>query len=774
MAYRFALGCVCFAGAVEPNPPEWPSTVRVFSPDDTDIQEIVDAAFETNGGDMDHGQFSEDRYAFLFKPGSYNVDVPIGYYTQVLGLGASPTEVVFEAGSKGPWGPEGTSMVSIGSLNTFWRGAENFHTKSDYSWFGNPGMLWAVSQAAPVRSVIVDNDMVLFMYREGEQGADYASGGYVSNSQVKGTTSAGSQQQFFFRNSDFAQYAGGAWNMNFVGVEGAPESHCSNSNGGPIVTVDETPIIAEKPFISIDATGKYTLNVPSVRTKTRGPDFSTGRQVDFSGVFIADASMSASTINAKLSEGLDLVMSPGIYQLEEPLKLEKPDQVLLGLGIATLVSSNGTPVIQVGNVDGVRVGGVLLQAGPKQTEALLLWGDGSYAGDPSNPGFLQDVPMRVGGPEASGVQTDSMLKIQSGNVIGDNLWLWRADHTIDGVGIVDSNNPVKNGAIINGDDVTMYALMVEHTIEDLVQWNGERGATYFMQSELPYDVDTSFGTNGYTGYRVADDVKEHTAYGIGIYHFFRDYKVTVESAISVPSSLMPNFYSPLTVYLNGLGAVNHVINEYGAAAKKPHGRATGAIVQWYCDGQSQVSEEDELPLEQCPSSPEEVHAQASVDFVASAQCSDVSEEIRARVVGNAAGAWVDPHNAGNYKLVGSTSDYRGFHKIEIERVTGTGDPDSPVAGPFTDRIRFTLQQRGRGKHCEVTACSVSQGKSISDFSTNYCNQRNLYCGSADGCTPMMHDFSFREVDITLSPGSEGYPGASAEPELCIVPTTRVV
>jgi len=558
--------------------------------------------------------------------------------------------------------------------------------------------------------------------------------------------------------------------MNFVGVEGAPESHCSNADGGPIVTVDEAPTIAEKPFISIDASGSYILNVPKVRTNARGPDFSTGRQVDFSQVFVADASMSASTINAKLIQGLDLVMSPGIYHLDAPLKLDKPDQVLLGLGIATLVSSNGTPVIQVGNVDGVRVAGVLLQAGPKPTEALLLWGDGSYAGDPSNPGFLQDVPMRVGGPEASGVQSDSMLKIQSGNVIGDNLWLWRGDHTVDGVGIVDSNNPVKNGAIINGDDVTMYGLMVEHTIEDLVQWNGERGTTYFMQSELPYDVDTTFGTNGFTGYRVADQVTEHKAYGVGIYHFFRDYAVTVDAAISVPSTLVQNFYSPLTVYLNGLGSVEHVINAYGAASKKPHGRTSGAIVQWYCDGQAQISEDDELPLEHCPTSPEEVHAQASVDLVAMAQCSDVADEIRARIAGNAAGMWVDPHNGGNYTIVGATSDYRGFQKIDIERVTGNG----PVAGPFTDKIRFTLQQRGRGRHCEVTACSVSQSQSVSDFSTNYCNQRNLYCGSDTGCTPVMHDFKFHEIHTTLSPGRDGYPGATAEPEQCIVPTARVV
>jgi len=192
--------------------------------------------------------------------------------------------------------------------------------------------------------------------------------------------------------------------------------------------------------------------------------------------------------------------------------------------------------------------------------------------------------MRVGGPVASGRQAESMLKINNGHVIGDNLWLWRADHTVDGVGIVDSNNPVKNGAIINGDDVTMYGLMCEHTLEDLVQWNGESGRTYFMQSELPYDVDESYGTKGFVGYRVNDKVQEHLAYGIGIYHFFRDYPVVVESAISVPAHLESSFVSPLSVYLNGKGTIKHVLNQLGSESSTQGDNA--AFPVWYCAGNS--------------------------------------------------------------------------------------------------------------------------------------------------------------------------------------------
>jgi len=515
----------------------------------------------------------------LFEPGNYAVDVPIGYYTQVLGLGSSPQDVVFNGG-KGPWCPEGTESVSTGSLNTFWRGAENFHSKADYSWFGNPGMMWAASQAAPVRRVIVENDLLLYTYREGEYDADFASGGYLANAQVKGEVESGSEQQYFFRNSDIT-FSGGVWNMNFVGVEGAPESHCGNEDGDPIVSIDTTPSMAEKPFISIDSSGKYTLNVPELKTNSRGVDFSTGKQISFEHVFVADASMSASTINAKLSEGLHVVFAAGIYNLEETLKVEHADQVLLGVGIPTLITSNGGPVIEVGNVDGVRIAGMLLEAGSQYSEALLLWGDGSHAGSASNPGILQDVPMRVGGTVSSGRQAQSMLKVNSGNVIGDNLWLWRADHTVGGVGIVDGNNPCKNGAIINGDDVSMYGFMVEHANEDLVQWNGERGSTYMMQSEMPYDVTQAYGESGFVGYRVNDAVQEHDAYGIGIYHFFRDYPVVVESAIKVPDHLVSRFQFPLSVYLNGKGTIRHIINELGEQTSVGV-EEDDALPMWYC------------------------------------------------------------------------------------------------------------------------------------------------------------------------------------------------
>ena len=80
------IQCFMLLHAKRPNPPRWPSSVRVFSPTDTDIEQVVNTAYRTNGGHVppDNGQFSDARYAFLFKPGTYSADVPVGYYTQVM------------------------------------------------------------------------------------------------------------------------------------------------------------------------------------------------------------------------------------------------------------------------------------------------------------------------------------------------------------------------------------------------------------------------------------------------------------------------------------------------------------------------------------------------------------------------------------------------------------------------------------------------------------------------------------------------------------------
>jgi len=124
---------------------------------------------------------------------------------------------------------------------------------------------------------------------------------------------------------------------------------------------------------------------------------------------------------------------------------------------------------------------------------------------------------------------------------------------------------------------------VEHALTDQVQWNGERGKTYMFQCELPYDVtEANFGAKGYTGYRVAEHVRDHAAWGVGVYHFFRDHPVTVNSGIVVPDHLVRFFEDPLACYLSGKGSMNHIINNIGDATVIDFSAPKNANPRWLC------------------------------------------------------------------------------------------------------------------------------------------------------------------------------------------------
>lgn len=184
---------------------------------------------------------------------------------------------------------------------------------------------------------------------------------------------------------------------------------------------------------------------------------------------------------------------------------------------------------------------------------------------------------RVGGPDKEPVEVDIMMQINSGEVLIDDIWMWRADHSVNGL-VKNSSNPCQTGLQVNADNVKGYGLAVEHTLGNLLEWNGNNGKTYFFQSELPYDVtQENFGDKGYAGYKVGDNVTTHDAYGIGVYTFFRDYSVTVTSGIKAPELDGINFVESLAVHLSSGGGIINIINHDGK------GVGSTKQVNWECD-----------------------------------------------------------------------------------------------------------------------------------------------------------------------------------------------
>jgi len=245
---------------------------------------------------------------------------------------------------------------------------------------------------------------------------------------------------------------------------------------------------------------------------------------------------------------------------------------VLGLGLATLLSQNGATTMTVADVDGVTISGILFDAGSTNSAYQLQVGPtGSSANHAANPTVLHDLFFRVGGATVG--KTSVSLQINSNNVIGDDFWIWRADHGNGGT-VGWTTNTATNGIVVNGANVTIYGLATEHYQQYQTLWNGNGGSVYFYQSEAPYDVPnqsswTVGGENGYSSYKVANTVTSHQAYGVGVYCYFNvNSAVKLNNAIEVPTSGLNGgmIHDMTTVSLGGVGEITHVIDGFGGAA----------------------------------------------------------------------------------------------------------------------------------------------------------------------------------------------------------------
>ncbi len=543
------LANVLPASAAEPPKPDFGPNVLIFDPSipAATMQAKINAVYAV----QQHNEFGSERNAIFFKPGDYTLDVPIGFYTEVRGLGASPDAVSIHGNVHAD-----ASLPRDNATCTFWRAAENFSVMPS-----GGTMQWAVSQAVPFRRMHVRGNIVL------HQNGGWASGGWMSDSLVDGNVGAGPQQQWISRNSEWGSWSGANWNMVFLGIPNPPTGEWATP---PLTKVDRTPVIREKPFLEIDSAGTYTVRVPSLVHNTSGVTWHAGitpsTSIPLEKFYIAHpATDTAVTLNTQLARGKHLLLTPGIYNLTEPLRVTRPDTVVLGLGFATLHPTNGTAAMTTADVEGLTVAGLLFDAGEKQSPVLLEVGPAnSQANHAANPILLADIFFRVGGAGVG--RADVNFRINSRDTVVDHTWVWRADH---GAGVGWDQNLSRNGLVVNGDNVTIYGLFVEHHQQFQVLWNGNGGRTFFYQSEIPYDPPTQTaytsapGTNGWASYKVADAVSTHQAWGLGVYSVFRHPNVTLTRAIETPRKPGIAFHHMITVCLDDKGEISNVIDDQG-------------------------------------------------------------------------------------------------------------------------------------------------------------------------------------------------------------------
>jgi hypothetical protein len=539
-------------------------------------------------------QLGNQRTAIFFEPGTYGsaanpLVFQVGYYTEVTGLGAMPQDtvidgavVVFNQCSGG---------ICNGTDN-FWRSLSNLTINvdipssppiADFSPssgdpYGlncqNSGEIWAASQDMPIRRTIVNGNVILMDYCSP---TGYVSGGFMADDEINGAVDFYGQQQYLIRNSNIGSASNSVWNMVFSGVNGAPAPVFSG-NGNQNTVVGTSPVTEEEPFLYTDSSGNYNVFVPAVQHNSVGPSWASGSEagtsISFQNFFVANPTTSVSDMNTAMAQGRDLLLTPGIYDLSAPIEVPNPDTVVMGLGFATLVPQNGNAAVVIDSNAGVKLSGLIIDAGPVNSPELLSVGTSApNPASATDPDLIQDVCFRIGGAETTLTSASVSLLDNADNSIIDDLWAWRADH---GVSVDWNVNTADTGVIVNGDNVTAYGLAVEHYQKYEVVWNGNGGTDIFFQNEMPYDPPSQAawmeapGVDGWAAFKVSDQVTSFTGYGMGSYSFFNlGIPIEAANAFEVPQTLPAgSLHDLFTVFLStaGSGGIMNVVDNTGGSS----------------------------------------------------------------------------------------------------------------------------------------------------------------------------------------------------------------
>lgn len=544
----------------------------------------INSHFSTIGRGGANGEWTTKRQAYYFKAnvngqtydsgGSGSASsstanaIELGFYAHIGGLGKVPDAVKLGAIFTRPHLSGGANATC-----TFWRSVENVSVMRDFA--------WTVSQSTSARRMLIESTSKYIS----DIGTNnfWGSGGFIADTHYTSIRpNWGGQQQWYTRNTVFPSgfgKMGGSYNMVWQGCVNPPQTDSVNS---PIAT---TPMIREKPFLFIDDDHEYKVFVPAwqkdrVGVSWSSTDMGKGKIQDLlTDWYVAKEGDTEVEINNALKAGKNIFFTPGHYALNAPIQVNRKDAILLGAGIASVTleptEKNTWGCIYADDKDGIIIAGLLMDSFNSTTYQIRVGAEGANEDHAANPILLTDITCRVGGVQSKNIQIHASMQINSNNVVGDHFWLWRADHgTQRGGNARWTRDRCKNGLIVTGDDVTLYALFVEHYQEYEALWLGERGRTYFLQNEPPYDAPTQTSwssqggrVKGYAAFKLANTVKEYHGIGMGSYAVFTgtDGNVNKSNGFEIPNRATVKLEKLCITRFSGSGNIQNVINGVGGS-----------------------------------------------------------------------------------------------------------------------------------------------------------------------------------------------------------------
>ena len=501
-------------------------------------------------------EWSTSRYAILVGEGTYKMSdlFKLGYYTQVSGVGSDKSAVSIAPGINvlnncAKSGDPG--CVAPGGLDNFWR------SMSDLTITGNDKpLVFAVSQASPIRDVTIEGDQGILMcdWHTTTYDCGQTSGGFIDGMKAS-KIGLGSQQQFYVSNSDINELQAGVWNIvsnnNKGTVKGEGDSGTQNKwNGYPFTEMkDGTLAQFKKPKLVKNGDEwqvKYNDKAASVN------DFiilKLNQNEDRTKISSSDIQK----INSDLGSKAGIIVMPGIYDLEDTLNIPN-NKIVLGLGLPSFVCPPTTGKCMITASEGVRVSGLVFDAPEASNfdtnkDAVLLNIGEKGSGTSTNPTILQDVYCRIAHIEKgqSDASAYSCIKVNADYTIGENLWLWRADHDAKFVNVLADTAKAPYGLVVYGNNVKMYGLFVEHFQNYQTVWYGKSGQINFYQSEMPYylpkdgvskcflpDSNVMDTTPVCSSLYIAESAAGFRGQGLGIYSYFPNANTNGQKAGETP------------------------------------------------------------------------------------------------------------------------------------------------------------------------------------------------------------------------------------------------